>query len=102
MIAAAAGHSGGNVVNQHSTLLGLLDSCSTKSMGRRLLERWIRQPLVSLKRIRERQAIVHWLSSEDRITLEDLRSAHLRGALSLFSVHRIVIVIVIVYECTRF
>ena len=86
MIAAAASHNGGNVPNQHATLLGLLDSCSTKAMGRRLLERWIRQPLVSLQRIRERQAVVHWLSTEDSITLDDLRSSHLKGMMDILAV----------------
>ena len=78
-IAAASHGADSNMPNRHATLLGLLDSCSTKAMGRRLLERWIRQPLLSLDRITERQAVVHWLGVNDKITLDDLRSSHLKG-----------------------
>ena len=43
--------------DRQRSLLGLLDSCMT-SMGRRLLRRWVEQPLVNIEAILERQEAV--------------------------------------------
>ena len=58
---------------QKGSLLGLLDHCLT-AMGRRLLRRWVEQPLLELKLIEERQEAVAELR-ENPLIRGELRSA---------------------------
>ena len=67
---------GGNP--QNNSLLGILSQpCQTK-MGKRLLERWLRQPLVDLQKILYRQNAVQQLV-EDGVGRDQLRDEGLRG-----------------------
>jgi len=44
--------------DRFNSLFGMLNVCKTKKIGARLLERWIRQPLLSVDTITERQNLV--------------------------------------------
>lgn len=68
-------HIGGNASN--NSLFGVLNQCKTK-MGSRLLEIWLRQPLVELEEIQKRQGCVAMLV-EDGIGRDKLREEGLGG-----------------------
>lgn len=62
----------------NNSLLGILSQPSMTKMGKRLMERWLRQPLVDLKGIVERQNAVELLVNEgvgrDQLREEGLRN----------------------------
>ena len=60
----------------------MLDHCVTAGMGRRLLRRWLRQPLRDAKKIRERQNIVEVFVTND-ILRQSLQEGPLRGVLDI-------------------
>ncbi|BEI79611.1 hypothetical protein CcaverHIS002_0101400 [Cutaneotrichosporon cavernicola] len=62
--------------NKNMSLYGLLNRCKT-SQGQRLLGRWLKQPLVNLHSIQERQNIVEMFVNDD-ITRRVLQDEHLR------------------------
>ncbi|GMK54432.1 hypothetical protein CspeluHIS016_0110180 [Cutaneotrichosporon spelunceum] len=62
--------------NKNMSLYGLLNRCKT-SQGQRLLGRWLKQPLVNLHSIQERQNIVEMFVNDD-ITRRLLQDEHLR------------------------
>jgi len=65
----------------NNSLLGILDHCKTR-MGSRLLEMWLRQPLVRLKDILYRQNAVRYLVEEEPLGRDRLRDeglSSLRG-----------------------
>ena len=68
--------------NKYSSLIGVLDHCVTAGMGRRLLRRWLRQPLRDAKKIRERQNLVEVFVTND-ILRQSLQEGPLRGVLDI-------------------
>lgn len=48
------------------TLMGFLDNCRTKH-GRKLLHKWIDQPLTSQQAIQERQKAIHELFNSEKL-----------------------------------
>lgn len=71
---------------KNSSLLGLLDHCKTKQ-GLKLLSQWIRQPLLKINEINERQEIVQLLVDES-IQRQTIRDTILRGIPDLSRVGR--------------
>ena len=59
------------------SLYGLLNKCRTP-MGRRLLSRWLKQPLVDVGEIAERHDVVHEFVNNAEVR-DALRGAHLRS-----------------------
>ena len=68
----AKGGSGGGF-----SLYNLLNRC-TSPMGKRVLYRWLKQPLVSVEQISERHDVVETMSEESAIR-DSLRNAHLKS-----------------------
>ena len=66
--------------NTNGSLLGVLDLCGT-AMGSRKLKQWLREPLISIPKIRERLDAVEALA-DDIITRNNLRTA-LKGVYDL-------------------
>lgn len=62
--------------NKNMSLYGLLNRCKT-SQGQRLLGRWLKQPLVNLHSIQERQNIVEMFVNDD-LTRRSLQEEYLR------------------------
>lgn len=62
--------------NKNMSLYGLLNRCKT-SQGQRLLGRWLKQPLVNLHAIQERQSVVEMFVNDD-ISRKTLQEEHLR------------------------
>ncbi|EIW77166.1 DNA mismatch repair protein [Coniophora puteana RWD-64-598 SS2] len=62
----------GGSINKNATLLGLLNKCKT-AQGTRLLGTWLKQPLVNLHEIRQRQNLVEVFVNDanGRRTLQD-------------------------------
>ena len=73
--------------HRNASLLGLLDHCKTK-MGRRLLERWIRQPLVDVDAIRERHSIVTVLTDRGSDLRQRLQEEGFSGGVDLAVIMR--------------
>ncbi|XP_071527563.1 DNA mismatch repair protein Msh2 [Panulirus ornatus] len=69
------GETSGNITKTH-TLLGLLDKCRTPP-GHRLLLQWLRQPLVDINKIQERQDLVEAVVSSVELR-HSLGEEHLR------------------------
>lgn len=65
----------------YGSIYGVLNHCKTK-MGERMLERWLRQPLVDIEELRSRQNVVHAFKANTtlRATLQD---SHLKGLVDL-------------------
>eukprot|EP00968_Pinguiococcus_pyrenoidosus_P000122 scaffold10_cov257-Pinguiococcus_pyrenoidosus.AAC.36 len=61
----------------HGSLLGILDHCKTR-MGKRLLERWLRQPLVDVRAIEDRLSLTE-VFVKDPVLCDALRDGPLRG-----------------------
>jgi DNA mismatch repair protein MSH2 len=66
---------GGGVKNM--SLFGLLDHCKT-SQGTQLLGRWLKQPLVNLHKIEQRQTLVG-VMFKDRLLRQALQEDHLKA-----------------------
>ena len=64
--------------SQSNSILGVLDQNVTL-MGRRLLEQWLRQPLVKLETIEARQSVVRYWVEEDSMGRDRLRQEGLMG-----------------------
>jgi len=64
---------GSDAKNKESSVFGVLDRCTTKGIGSRLLSRWIRQPLIDPSGIEERQSIVQSFV-DDRSRLDSVRA----------------------------
>ena len=59
------------------SLYNLLNRC-TSPMGKRVLYRWLKQPLVSVEKISERHDVVETFSEESALR-DSLRNAHLKS-----------------------
>ena len=70
-----------NNKSPNSSIYSVLNKCSTK-MGERLLQQWLRQPLVDLKKIVSRHDIVEFLC-ENTIGRDQIRDSALRGCSDL-------------------
>eukprot|EP00899_Mesostigma_viride_P023511 jgi/Mesvir1/4344/Mv02429-RA.1 len=63
--------------NKSFSIVGIMDRTATAGMGRRLLHRWVKQPLLHVDQINERLDIVETFCSETELR-EDLRRSHLK------------------------
>ncbi len=63
--------------NKFCSVFGVLDHCKTP-MGRRVLERWLRQPLTDLDAITKRQDVVEYLVDDSELR-DDLIQEKLKG-----------------------
>jgi DNA mismatch repair protein MSH2 len=72
--------------NKSMSLTGLLDRCKT-GQGRRLLERLVKQPLLDVAKIEERQNLVE-LFVEDTILRQTMQEEHLKKVPDLYRIAR--------------
>ena len=72
--------------NKFCSVFGVLDHCKTP-MGRRLLERWLRQPLTDLDAITKRQNVVEFLVDDSELR-DDLIQEKLKGIADIEAVIR--------------
>lgn len=76
-----------NVKDKISSIYGLLNNTITAGMGERLLQRWLRQPLVSLEDINSRLDIVELFCEESDLR-SNLRDNCLKGIIDVEKMSR--------------
>lgn len=76
-----------NVKDKVSSIYGLLNNTVTAGMGERLLQRWLRQPLVSLKEINSRLDVVELFCEESDLR-SNLRNNCLKGIIDVEKMSR--------------